>query len=152
MAFQKVDGRDQAILTEVFSAAGVAVSTPTEDPLLEAYQTLATHRAARGLPPLKRHPELERIALDHARRALAEDQPRVQLPGSKVHDRVFSALENAKSASVDFYVTESPSLLPDSKSLGDSKNTLVGVGAVRGDSRTYGQGQYWMVVIYAATR
>jgi hypothetical protein len=53
---------------------------------------------------------------------------------------------------VDVYVAESPSLLPDSKSLGERKNTLVGVGAVRGDSRTYGKGQYWMVVIYAATR
>ncbi|QRO01676.1 CAP domain-containing protein [Archangium violaceum] len=151
VAFQKIDGRDQAILTEVFSSA-VADTRPPEDPLQEAYQTLATHRAARGLPALRRSPELERIALEHARRALELDQPRVQLPGSKVHDRVFSALDQAQSASVDFYVAESPSLLPDSKSLGDRKNTVVGVGAVRGDSRTYGKGQYWMVVIYAATR
>ena len=153
VAFQKVNGREQVLLTEVFSSAGAAASsTPPEDPLQEAYQTLATHRAARGLPPLKRNAELERIALDHARRALAADQPRVQLPGSKVHDRVFSAVEDAKSASVDFFVADSPSLLPDSKSLGERKNTLVGVGAVRGDSRTYGKGQYWMVVIYASTR
>jgi hypothetical protein len=69
-----------------------------------------------------------------------------------VHDRVFSALEDARSASVDFYVAESPAMLPDSKSLGDRKNTTVGVGAVRGDSRTYGKGQYWLVIIYAATR
>jgi uncharacterized protein YkwD len=153
VAFQKVDGRDQVLLTEVFSSTGAtaAVSEPV-DPLHEAYQTLAGHRAARGLPPLERNPVLERIALDHARRALALDQPKVQLPGSKVHDRVFSTLEEAKSASVDFYVAESPALLPDSKSLGDRKNTAVGVGVVRGDSRTYGQGQYWMVVIYAATR
>lgn len=153
VAFQKVDGRDQAIVTEVFSStvSPVAASIP-KDPREEAYQALATHRASRGLPPLQRNPVLEQIALDHARRALELDQPKVQLPGSKVHDRVFSALDSAKSASVDFYVAESPSLLPDSKSLGDRKNTLVGVGAVRGDSRTYGQGQYWMVIIYAATR
>ncbi|HEX8824855.1 MAG TPA: CAP domain-containing protein [Archangium sp.] len=151
VTFQKVDGREQALLTEVFSAS--LTPTPASvDPLQEAYETLARYRAARGLPPLERNPVLERIALDHARRALALDQPRVQLPGSKVHDRVFSTLEDARSASVDFYVAESPSLLPDSKSLGDRKNTVVGVGAVRGDSRTYGKGQYWMVVIYAATR
>ena len=152
VAFQKVDGRDQVLLTEVFSSNGAATVSAPEDPLEEAYKRLASHRAARGLPPLERNPVLERIALDHARRALALDQPKVQLPGSKVHDRVFSTLEEARSTAVDFYVAESPSLLPDSKSLGDRKNTAVGVGAVRGDSRTYGKGQYWMVVIYAATR
>ena len=151
ITFQKVDGREQAILTEIFSA-NATPSVPPTDPLQEAYERLGQHRAARGLPPLERSPVLERIAMDHARRALALEQPKVQLPGSKVHDRVFSALEDAKSAAVDFYVAESPALLPDSKSLGDRKNTVVGVGAVRGDSRTYGNGQYWMVVIYAATR
>jgi uncharacterized protein YkwD len=154
VAFQKVDGREQALLTEVFSSTvtPVAAAAAARDPREEAYQALATHRASRGLPPLQRNPVLEQIALDHARRALELDQPKVQLPGSKVHDRVFSALDTAKSASVDFYVAESPALLPDSKSLGDRKNTQVGVGAVRGDSRTYGKGQYWMVIIYAATR
>ncbi|MFE8599485.1 CAP domain-containing protein [Archangium violaceum] len=150
VTFQKVDGRNQALLTEVFSttAPPAAVKNPRE----EAYQALATHRASRGLPALERNPVLEQIALDYARRALELEQPPAQLPGPKVHDRIFSALESAKTASVDFYVAESPSLLPDSKSLGDRKNTQVGVGAVRGDSRTYGPGQYWMVVIYAATR
>ncbi|HEX8439411.1 CAP domain-containing protein [Archangium sp.] len=152
VAFQQVDGRDQVLLTEVFASNGAATVSEPVDPLEEAYKALASHRATRGLPPLERNPVLERIALDHARRALALDQPKVQLPGSKVHDRVFSTLEEARSASVDFYVTESPSLLPDSKSLGDRKNTTVGVGAVRGDSRTYGKGQYWLVIIYAATR
>ncbi|HYO72014.1 MAG TPA: CAP domain-containing protein [Archangium sp.] len=151
VTFQKVDGRDQALLTEVFSST-VTPAAAAKNPRDEAYQALATHRASRGLPPLARNPVLEQIALDHARRALELDEPKVQLPGSKVHDRVFSALESAKSASVDFYVAESPAMLPDSKSLGDRKNTQVGVGAVRGDSRTYGPGQYWMVIIYAATR
>jgi uncharacterized protein YkwD len=152
VTFQKVDGRDQALITEVFSSTVTPAAAAAKDPREEAYQALATHRASRGLPPLERNPALERIALDHARLALQLDQPRVQLPGSKVHDRVFSTLESTKSASVDFYVAESPSLLPDSKGLGDRKNTQVGVGAVRGDSRTYGPGQYWMVIIYAATR
>jgi uncharacterized protein YkwD len=149
IAFQQREGRDQVILTEVFSTASPTAGPQPEDPLEEAYRTLAAHRAARDLPPLRRNPVLEAIAMEHARRALELDQPRVQLPGSKVHDRVFQALEQARSASVDFYVAESPSLLPSSRSLGDRKNTLVGVGAVRGDSRTYGKGQYWMVIIYA---
>jgi uncharacterized protein YkwD len=154
VTFQKVDGRDQALLTEVFSAhvGNPSANATPVDPREEAYQALATHRTSHGLPRLERNPVLEQIAQDHARRALELDQPRVQLPGSKVHDRVFAALETVKSASVDFYVAESPALLPDSKSLGDRKNTQVGVGTVRGDSRTYGKGQYWMVIIYAATR
>jgi uncharacterized protein YkwD len=151
VAFRKVDGQEQVLLTEIFTSNGVATtSSPPEDPLQKAYQTLATHRAARGLPPLKRHAELERIALDHARRALAADQP--QVPRAELHERVFSVLEEPRSAAVDSYVDDSPSRLPDSKNLGDRQNTLVGVGVVRGDSRTYGKGQYWMVVIYASSR
>ena len=149
VVFQKVEGRDQALLTEVFSSG--PPPPPAADPREEAYQTLATHRASHGLPPLVRSPVLERIAQEHVRRALELDQPRVQLPGPTVHERVFQALEQAQSASVDVYVSESPNLLPDSHNLAERKNSLVGVGAVRGDSRTYGKGQYWMVVIYAAT-
>ncbi|MFY0576027.1 hypothetical protein ACN28S_18190 [Cystobacter fuscus] len=53
---------------------------------------------------------------------------------------------------MDFYVTDNPSRLPDSKNLADRKTTVMGVGTVRGDSPTYGEGRYWVVVIYAATR
>lgn len=152
VTFQKVDGRSQALLTEVFSSGAIPSTREPENPLEEAYRLLATRRASRGLPPLERSPVLERLAQEHARRALALDSPKVQLPGVNLHERVFESLDQARTASVDFYVAESPSLLPDSKSLGDRKNTLVGVGAVRGDSRTYGKGQYWIVVIYAAVR
>jgi uncharacterized protein YkwD len=96
VAFQKVDGRDQALVTEILST-GAPLAAPEVDPLTEAYRTLSSHRAARGLPPLQRNPVLEQIALDHARRALALDQPRVQLSGSKVHDRVFQALEGPRA-------------------------------------------------------
>ncbi|WP_375773244.1 CAP domain-containing protein [Archangium gephyra] len=153
VAFQQVEGRNQVLLTELFSSTDSLESAAVpREPREEAYEALATHRASHGLPPLKRNPVLEQIALDHARRALELDQPEVQLPGSKVHDRVTSTLDTAKSTTVGMYVKESPALLPDSKGLGNPQNTQVGVGVVRGDSRTYGQGQYWMVVIYAATR
>jgi uncharacterized protein YkwD len=152
VTFQKVDGRTEALLTEVFSSGAVAPGAAlVKEPREEAYQTLAAHRASRGLPPLRRNRVLEQIALDHARRALALDQPGEQLPGSRVYERAQQALDSATSVTVDIYVKESPSLLPDSKNLGDRHNTQVGVGAVRGDSRTYGPGQYWMVIIYAAT-
>jgi hypothetical protein len=34
----------------------------------------------------------------------------------------------------------------------DARNTQVGVGVVRGDSRTFGKDRYWVVVIYTAPR
>jgi uncharacterized protein YkwD len=156
VAFQKVNGRDQAILTEVFATVLNPTPATAVDPLQETYQVLRQHRATHGLPPLKRTPALERIALEHARYALILDQPRAELPGSKVRDRVIAALEDAGNTlvdfSVDFYVVESPTQLLDSKNPGSREYTLVGVGAVRGDSRTYGKGLYWVAVIYAVTR
>ncbi len=151
VAYQQVAGREQAIVTEVFST-GPTLAAPEENPLEEAYRALAAHRASRGLPPLKRNPVLEELARDHVKRALAQDRPQVELPDSKLHDRVFAALEQARSAAVDLYVAESPSQLPESRSLGDRQNTLVGVGVLRGDSQKYGKGLYWTVVIYAAPR
>jgi len=53
---------------------------------------------------------------------------------------------------VDFYVSDDPSTLPDSRSLEDSRNDRVGIGAVQGDSTTYGQDKFWVVVIYADSR
>ncbi|ATB38793.1 hypothetical protein CYFUS_004228 [Cystobacter fuscus] len=151
VSFHSVDGRPQVLLTEVFASSGGA-SRPA-DPREDVYQALAAHRASHELAPLRRLPSLERIALEQARRALAANVPPSQLPGEPVHERVFRALnDNARSASVDFYVTDNPSRLPDSKNLADRKTTVMGVGTVRGDSPTYGEGRYWVVVIYAATR
>jgi uncharacterized protein YkwD len=150
VSFHSVDGRPQVLLTEVFASSGGA--TRPADPREQVYQALAAHRASHGLAPLRRLPSLERLALEQARRALAANRPPSQLPGEPVHERVFRALnDNARSASVDFYVTDNPSRLPDSKNLADRKTTVMGVGTVRGDSPTYGEGRYWVVVIYAAT-
>ncbi len=150
VSFQTVAGRTQAIVTEVFSSGPPAPTVA--DPRQDVYSMLATHRASHGLTPLVRNPTLEQLALEHVQRALELDQPRVELPGPTLHERVFAALEQVRSASVDVYVTESPSQLPDSRNLAERKNGLVGVGVVRGDSRTYGNKRYWVVVIYAAPR
>ena len=69
-----------------------------------------------------------------------------------MHERVFGALQNVRSAAVDFYVAEDPTTAPESKSLLDARNTQVGVGVVRGDSRTFGKDRYWVVVIYTTPR
>ena len=82
--------------------------------------------------------------------ALKREQPKVDLPGvSPLSERVFKALEDVKYSSVDVYVTESATVAPESKNLGDEKNALVGVGMVRGDSERFGANKFWVVVIYA---
>ncbi len=150
VAFQKVDGRDQAIVTEVFTAASPGATLPA-DPVSDVYEALSRQRATLKLPPLVRSEALERLARDHARHALAQDEPTAgDGDPSPLHERVFSALPDAGTASVDFFVVGDPSAVPESRSLATATNTRVGVGLVRGNSKRFGQGQYWVAVIYAA--
>ncbi|RKH02354.1 CAP domain-containing protein [Corallococcus sp. CA053C] len=152
VAFQKVDGRDQALLTEVFTAASPGAALPV-DPLSDVYEALSRQRATLKLPPLVRSEALERLARDHARRALAQDEPSAEDgEPSPLHERVFSVLPNASRATVDFFVVGDPGAIPESRSLATATNTRVGVGLVRGNSKRFGQGQYWVAVIYAAVR
>lgn len=146
VAVEEVDGRKQTLLTEVF----VDPATPSSDPPAEAYRAIAQKRAELKLPGLERNAVLDGLAVAHARRALALDTPKAELPGSKLHEQVFAALDAVKSVSVDLFVTESPVLIDDSKALGNARYRLVGVGAVKGSSARFGKGKYWVVVIYAA--
>jgi uncharacterized protein YkwD len=149
VTFQKVDGREEAVLTEVFTVASPATNE-AEDPQQEAYDTLSRWRTAKKLPPLERSPALEALARAHAKRALALDQPSAQPGEAPLHERVFQALPDAGTAAVDFFVVSDPSALPESRSLADATNNRVGVGVVRGNSRRFGNKQYWVAVIYAA--
>ncbi|QSQ25742.1 CAP domain-containing protein [Pyxidicoccus parkwayensis] len=154
VTFHKVDGRDEVILTEVYTAASPTSSrapeTP-EDPRQDVYDTLARWRTAHKLPPLERSPALEALAQAHAKRALDLDQPSEDA-GPPLHERVFQALPDAGTAAVDFFVLTDPSALPESRSLGDATNNRVGIGVVRGDSRRFGSRRYWVAVIYASVR
>lgn len=145
VAFQLRSGRRQAVVTEILALPHVE----SKDPIGDAYRQLDLRRQALKVPPLRRSEALERIAQDHARRALALDQPEAKLPGSEVHEQVFGALGDVTRASVDLYVADDPAQLPSSRNLDDRQNELVGIGAVRGDSPRYGRNKYWVVVIYA---
>lgn len=149
VTFQTIEGRPQAIVTEVYSAAALP---PSADPLAEAYKALDTKRKQFKLQPLKRNKVLEQIAMDHVRRALRQGTPQAHLPDSNVHERVFQSRDNVKTAAVDFYVAEDPTTAPESKSLLDARNTEVGVGVIRGDSEQFGRDKYWVVVIYTTPR
>ncbi len=146
IAFQKLEGRPQAIVTEILTEP-IASSA---DPVQDAYRSVQEKRANLKLPALRRSEVLEQLALEHARRALELDQPQTQLPGVPLQERVFAALKDIRTTSVDVFISESPRLITDSKNLVDRRNDRVGIGAVKGDSATYGKNKYWVVVIYAA--
>jgi uncharacterized protein YkwD len=148
IATQHLDGRTQYLLTEVF----VEPARASLDPLNEAYSAIAQRRLDLKLPALRRNSALEKLATEHARRALAMDEPKVELVDDRLHQRVFEAVEEAAGAAVDSFVSETPVPPVDSRALGDSRNAWVGVGMVKGDSPRFGNGRYWVVVIYATAR
>lgn len=152
IALQKREGREEVIVTEVYTVASPTPGAAHAPPLDEAYRTLAQHRALRKMPPLERSEVLEQLAFKLAKRAKELDRPSPKLPEFPVHERVFAALPDARTATVDFYVVSDPDALPDSRSLGEPTNKLVGIGLLRGDSPKYGPNQFWVAVIYAAVR
>ncbi|HZW90857.1 MAG TPA: CAP domain-containing protein, partial [Myxococcaceae bacterium] len=115
------------------------------DPVASAYARLTAERAALKLPALQRSAALEDIAVRQARAALARDDPRAP----DIDSQVFGALSEARAASADLYVARDLAALPPSRGLREARYSMVGIGAVRGDSPTYGKGRYWVVVIYA---
>lgn len=151
IAFRQEGEHRQAIVTEVLADA-LGPSFPARDPIGDAYRALDQLRGLHHLPALKRSPELERLATSHAQLALQADQPAAQLPSSALHERVFATLSDVKSAAVDFVIADETGSLPDSKNLADGRNDQVGIGAVRGDSATFGKAKLWVVVIYTASR
>lgn len=140
-------GRDQTLLTEILASPVSASHHPQQD----AYRALDLNRQQLHLRPLQRNPILERLAREHAQKALELDLPTATLPGPPLHPRIFAAASSLKRASVDLYVTQDLSHLPSSKSLSEGSNDQVGIGAVLGDSPRYGKGRYWVVVIYGAS-
>ena len=135
------------VVTEVLTTP---LDDGARDPVALTYQALNQARSRKKLPPLTSNAVLEALAQQHARDALKRESPKVDLLGvTPLHDRVFKALEEMKSASVDVYVTESATVAPESKNLVDATNAVVGVGMVRGDSERFGPNKFWVVVIYA---
>jgi uncharacterized protein YkwD len=147
------DRDDQTVVIVELLARPIGVADRDANGLEAAYAALAAERARRGLPALTLSPELEALAQAHARAALAAQLPKAELPGQpSPHQRAFELLESARSVAVDVYVSDTPrpAPAPDAKNLGSARNTHVGVGLVRGNSPQFGDGRYWIVVMYAA--
>ncbi|MEW6431944.1 MAG: CAP domain-containing protein [Myxococcota bacterium] len=144
-------GDGLTVLVEVLASPLVADEVEA-DPLKALYAEIAAQRRRRGLKPLEVSAALEGLAQGHARAALAAELPKAQLPGQpSLHQRAFALLDDARAVSVDLYVSQTPELGAESKNLAAPGNTRVGVGLARGDSQKYGDGRYWIVVIYAST-
>ncbi|MDX2014301.1 MAG: CAP domain-containing protein [Myxococcaceae bacterium] len=137
-------------LTVLVQVLAAPVRDDGADPLEVAYGALAEARAKKGLPALTRHPALEALAVEHARRCLSRDKLSAELePGKKLHERVFEVVTDAREASVDLAIVESAQAMPSSRNLADLRYSRVGVGLVRGDSPTYGDDKLWVVIVYA---
>ncbi|HZX43489.1 MAG TPA: CAP domain-containing protein, partial [Myxococcaceae bacterium] len=164
-AIEESPGHRKNLLDPAFERVGFGLARPTRDggsevllvellarpaksgldPVASAYARLTAERAALKLPALQRNATLEDIAVHQARAALTRDDPRAP----EIDSQVFGALSETRTASADLYVARDLSALPPSRGLRDARYSLVGIGAVRGDSPTYGKGRYWVVVIYA---
>jgi uncharacterized protein YkwD len=147
VTFERIDDRLRAIVVEVFASPVHVSSTP----LADAYRAVQDKRQAAGLSLLIRSDTLEKLAQSHVVRALALDTPRAELPDEPLHQRIFEASEDVRSVAVDVFVLDEPGLVESSRSLRDPENDRLGIGAVKGDSPTYGKGKWWVVVIYAST-
>jgi len=137
-----------ALVTEILAQPA---SAPGADSLEQAYRALEKKRAELHLPPLKRDEDLRQIATEHAQRAVELGQPKAELPGSSLQERL-SSLDDVSRTSVEFFVADSPAQVANSQSLSDPRHDRFGIGAVRSDSSKFGRGKYWVVVIYAAAR
>jgi uncharacterized protein YkwD len=144
LARQTRDGGSEVLLVELLASPAQAQA----DPVAAAYQRLEQLRKQLQLPALVRNAALEAIATRQARSALARNDPRAP----DLDSQVFGAVADARTASADLYVARDLGALPASRGLGDARYSLVGIGAVRGDSATYGRGRYWVVVILAGLR
>jgi uncharacterized protein YkwD len=142
------------VLVEVLACPSTPAARPSvAQPQEAAYRALESQRRRLRLPAMARSPVLEALAQEHARAALVAGLPRTQLPGrDRLEERVFSALEEVRTAAVDVFVAEDPAALGSSRSLEDASNTLVGVGVSQEPPAPGGKGRSWIVVIYAGAR
>ncbi len=135
-------------LVEVLAQPESSSGQAAKDPRDVIMASLNSIRARKGLPPLKRHGTLDNLAQSHALAAQQWGHPQVEIPNERpLPERVFELMDDAASASVDVFSSESLSLTPSSKNLGDRNNRWVGIGVVQPTAKNH-----WIVVLYAAPR
>lgn len=148
VTFDRAEGRDQVRVVEILARPAPSSADPAGD----AFRAIAEKRRDKRLAPIERSAALDQIALAHVQRAIGRDEPRTELPGWKIHDRVFAAMDDVATTSVDFFVLDAPAGAADSKNALDPAPQRVGIAALEADSPRFGKGRYWVAVIYARLR
>jgi uncharacterized protein YkwD len=166
IAFRKVAGRDQAFVTEVFARPSretqvnfgvmqmpqpylmppslINAFEPPDEPRNALYRLIARERSERRMSELRRDPVLERIALELARRSLADG---ANPPELAAYDLAFAEAHHLRSMAVDSFLAEGLDSLPNSSCIADARHQSVGIGAVATRS---GAAPYRIVIVYAA--
>lgn len=168
VAFQKRQGREQVLVTELYATpsreVAVATNAPLqrEDPSLRtraleepgandyqpepAYRSLAERRGGLQLAPLERSQVLEVIALDHAQLASELSDPRLELSGDA---RVFAQLHGLEDLAVEIVHASRKDELPRPAGSAAAHRQRVGIAGVKGvgdDER------YWVALVYGSAR
>jgi hypothetical protein len=120
--------------------------------VVAVHRAVARRRAQLGLPALERTAALDALALERAREAIALGRPEAEPAGSPLEQRVFAAVADAETTSMDLFVADQATFVPESPALKRRTNTRVGVGAVKGRSPGIDREKLWVVVIYTGSR
>ena len=129
-----------------------AASIPT-DPREEAYQALATHRASRGLPPAASATPCwsgSPWTMPGARSSWTS--PRCSCPAPRYTTASSAPWTRPRAPRWTSTWRRAPPCSRIPRAWETARTRWSAWARCRGDSRTYGQGQYWMVIIYATTR
>ena len=135
------DGNEALYLTEVFAAPVVS----SNDPAADVEQVLQGERKRRGLRALARDRSLDELAANQVRAAALTDA--VQLPADLAR-KALDQVPELESAVAELYVTSGADDAARSKKAAEPRWTRLGVGAIYANSKAYGPGRLWIVLLY----
>jgi uncharacterized protein YkwD len=118
-----------------------AASPLTQDARVR--EVLWSERARLGLPPLTADAGLDALAREASLSLAARDATQ---PPADLGDRALALRRSL--AAVDVFVASAPAEATRSANLRDRRWRRVGVGVTTGDSRRFGAGRAWIVVVY----
>lgn len=137
------DGNSSVYVTEVLAAPVVG----SKDPAGEVAALVAAERQKRKVAALFRAPELDEVALGEVKAlAIADGVPEVRKDAAEL---VLDSVPGLRSAAADLVVAGSPEDARASKNLTDARWTRFGVGAIYANSKQYGPGRLWVLIVYA---
>ena len=135
------DGTASVYLTEVLAAPVIG----SRDPAGDVARIVATERKKRRLPALERDATLDGIARTEIAAVALRDLP--GLP-KEVTEHALESDPSLRSIVGELIVGSAPDDSATSRNLGDPRWTRLGVGAVYANSKAYGPGRLWVLILY----